>query len=149
MRSRSLNESFKTAEVELRACTRRLSGVENGDWLRVFEVPVPDFDGADAESRVAGNGDRHLEDSEPVPVPSSYPFFVHPFRSQMTGIPQTSISSFNSMGFGSMPLPGEVAEIRVITPPMLVMACNHEVYALVLSRKKTKNLKIAPASRAS
>jgi hypothetical protein len=55
---------------------------ENGDWLRVFEVPVPDFDGADAESRVAGNGDRHIGDSEPVPVPSSYPFFVHPLRTE-------------------------------------------------------------------
>ena len=58
----------------LRACTRRLSGVENGDRLRVLEVPVPVLDGADAESRVAGNRERHLDDSEPVPVPSSYPF---------------------------------------------------------------------------
>src|SRR5438309_4171326 len=57
------------------ACPRsRRSGVENGDWLRVLEVPVPVLDAADAESRVAGNRERHLEDSEPVPAPSSYPF---------------------------------------------------------------------------
>ena len=34
------------------------------------DVPVPVFAAAD----VAGNGDRHLEDSEPVPVPSAQPF---------------------------------------------------------------------------
>jgi hypothetical protein len=34
------------------------------------DVPVPVLAGAD----VAGKGDRHLEDSEPVPFPSVSPF---------------------------------------------------------------------------
>src|SRR5205823_582274 len=47
-------------------------GRGKGDWLRSeAEVPVP-FPGAPGYGvRSAGNGDRHLEDSEPVPVSGS------------------------------------------------------------------------------
>jgi hypothetical protein len=43
-------------------------GRGKGDWLRVFEVPVH-FAGAHGfDVRSAEDGDRQLEDSEPVPV---------------------------------------------------------------------------------
>jgi Uma2 family endonuclease len=51
---RLIGDHYEEVDRSLRACTRRVSGVEIGDWLRVLEVPVPGLDGADVESRGAG-----------------------------------------------------------------------------------------------
>ena len=52
---------------------RTRSGAGNGDWLRVFEVPVPLSGAAGGAGAVAGRGkgDRHRPEDVPEPVPVS------------------------------------------------------------------------------
>jgi len=70
-------------------------GRGKGDWLRVFEVPVP-FPGEVPRARSDGlggarrKGERHLEDSEPVPffasgLPSACAIFEGPVSSPGDG----------------------------------------------------------------
>src|SRR4051794_20423156 len=54
----------------LKGCTRSLGGAVEGDWLRVFEVPVPLDDGAGTDPRVKGQAPRRLGASPLTLVPT-------------------------------------------------------------------------------
>jgi hypothetical protein len=83
-------------------------GRGDGDWLRVFEVPVPVPGDPGFGVRSVEIGDRHLEDSEPVPVFDS----AQPSRTRS----QLDFCRFPGglSDHPSIPLPPEDAEFAAV-----------------------------------